>query len=359
MGRPILYKENNAPAWATRTAASSASRSASGRCRRAHALLPAREAIADQLIELQTQVVQLRSRDHRPRPAAGRPDRPLAGILQPPTTWSSAATEPDHVLLLGEPASARRCSRAALHDMSARASAVRRRQLRRHPERPGRVGTVRRRARRLHRRRCRRPRGPLRARRRRDPLPRRDRRPAGQLRQACAALQEGEIERLGDHRTRKVNVRLGRRDQRRTCASASRKDVSAPTCTTGSTPIPVVIRHCASARRTSCCSPTAFEKTMAVHGKKAARLHRQGQARAAHPLLAGQHPRACRTWSSAASSLRRAARASRSNTCSPRRPANAHASSASPAKAGSICRPPLDRLRCGAVFNGVLTPKAT
>ena len=87
----------------------------------------------------------------------------------------------------------------AIHDNGPRAGArLRGRELRRHPGAAARVGALRPRARRLHRRRPP-PRRPLRGRRRRHPLPRRDRRdePRACRPSSCACCEDGEVRPVG------------------------------------------------------------------------------------------------------------------------------------------------------------------
>ena len=135
----------------------------------------------------------------------------LARLSPPPTTCCSRrAASQITVLLRGETGVGKELFARALHDMGPRREqALRRRQLRGDPARTGRVRTLRRRAGRLHRRAGRARRAassaPTAARLFLDeigelPLP-----AQGKL---LRVLQEGEIERLGDHKTRKINVRV-------------------------------------------------------------------------------------------------------------------------------------------------------
>ena len=105
-------------------------------------------------------------------------------------------------------------------------------------------------------------------------------------------LQDGEIERLGDHRTRKVNVRM---------VAATNVDLQ-PAGQGRALPLRPVL----PAQRLPDPDPAAARAQgghlapgQALPGEvlrgarqEAARLHRQGQARAAHLPVAGQHPRA-------------------------------------------------------------------
>ena len=183
------------------------------------------EAIADQLIELQTQVVQLRgaitASDRLPADLIGRsPGSP------PPTTWSRVPRRArSRSCCSARPASARRCSRALLHELGrGREQRLRRRQLRlRSRTTCSRRELVRRRARRLSPRADDAREGRFERRRRRDPLPRRDRRPAArQRRNNCCGRAAGEIERLMTTARVQVNVRIVAATNE-TCASAARE----------------------------------------------------------------------------------------------------------------------------------------
>jgi hypothetical protein len=112
MGRPILYKEVECVGMGH------------GNCRivgkpveewddaAEHMRYFRPEAIADQLIDLQTQVVQLRSHDRRQGHAAGRHDRQLPGFAAAYALLKAAAATRSPCCCWARPASARRCSRA-------------------------------------------------------------------------------------------------------------------------------------------------------------------------------------------------------------------------------------------------------
>jgi hypothetical protein len=119
-----------------------------------------------------------------------------------------------------------------------------------------------------------------------------DRRPAGSAQaKLLRVLQEGEIERLGDQKTRKINVRVVAATnadlQQLVKEGRFRSDLyyrlnALPD------------RHPAAARAQAGhpAAGQAFPRQAFGHPRQeAARLHRQGQARAAVLPLAGQHPR--------------------------------------------------------------------
>ena len=113
-------------------------------------------------------------------------------------------------------------------------------------------------------------------------------------------LQEGEIERLGDHKTRKVNVRIiaATNDELRQRVKEGRfrsdlyyrlnaYQVNIPPLRERKEDISLLAKR-------------FLEKYSALHAQEAARLHRQGQARAAHATRGRATSANCRTRSSAA-----------------------------------------------------------
>jgi transcriptional regulator with AAA-type ATPase domain len=204
MGRPILYKETECAGMGHPHCRIIGKPVEQWDDAAAHMRYFKPEAIADQLIELQTQVVQLRStiaaRDKLPSELIGSAPAFTAAC----ELLAHAAASQITVLLLGETGVGKEMFARALHAMGSRrerafvamnCAAI--------PndlveselfgvEKGAYTGALLTRA------------GPLRARRRRHPVPRRDRRAAAAAQsKLLRALQEGEIERLGDHRTRK------------------------------------------------------------------------------------------------------------------------------------------------------------
>jgi transcriptional regulator with GAF, ATPase, and Fis domain len=115
--------------------------------------------------------------------------------------------------------------------------------------------------------------------------------PASAQAKLLRVLQEGEIERLGDQKTRKINVRV---------VAATNANLQ-PTGQGGALPLRPVLpaqrlpdRHPAAARAQAghlAAGQALPRQALGDPRQEAARLHRQGQARAALLRLARQHPR--------------------------------------------------------------------
>ena len=105
-------------------------------------------------------------------------------------------------------------------------------------------------------------------------------------------IQEGELRRVGENVSRRVDVRIVVGDQSRPAAGSRRRAASASTCCTGSTSCASPCRRCASGARTSPLLAEHFwrDATQRVGSRADAGA---GDARGAGALrLAGQRPRA-------------------------------------------------------------------
>ncbi len=189
------------------------------------------------------------------------------------------ADSPSTVLITGESGTGKELVAKALHRGSLAArQAAHQGELRRHPQGPGGERAVRLRARRLHRR-GRLEAGPLRAGRRRHPLPRRDRRDAGGDAGEAPPRPPG----VGVRARRRHQDPPGRRPPRRRHqpgpqGAHRRRAASARTSTTGWRWSPSPSRRCATGARTSRCSSSHFiEKYDQRLGKRVEGIERRAR----------------------------------------------------------------------------------
>ena len=158
------------------------------------------------------------------------------------------------VLIDGESGTGKELVARALHDFrQAQAAGRSSPSTWRRSPRADRERAVRAREGRVHRRRPPRAQRPLRAGRRRHPVPRRDRRAAASRprRGCCACSQQRRVRRAVGGRTDQVRRPRRRRDASRSRADGRRRARSATICSTASTWCRCACRRCASGSTTS------------------------------------------------------------------------------------------------------------